>query len=75
MESFAAQESDDPVTEVGTLGVVTVCSLGQPFLKQSFFARHASLGGPAQVFTPIFFFRAGDLIFRCTKTPQKTDRP
>ncbi len=32
------------------------------------------LGGPAQVFPPIIFFRAGDLIFRCTKTPKKTDR-
>ena len=32
------------------------------------------LGGPAQVFPPIFFFDAGDLFFRSAKKPQKTDR-
>jgi hypothetical protein len=32
------------------------------------------VGGLVQLFLPIFFFGAGDLIFRSIKTPQKTDR-
>ncbi len=32
------------------------------------------VGGPVQLFPPIFFGGAGDLIFRSIKTPQKTDR-
>ena len=35
---------------------------------------NAIIGGPVQVFPPIYFLGARDLIFRRAKTPKKTDR-
>jgi hypothetical protein len=35
---------------------------------------HILVGGPAQVFPPIYFLGVGDLIFRRAETPQKIDR-
>ncbi len=41
-----------------------------PFIE----ARSHAVGGPVQLFPPIFFWGAGDLIFRSIKNPKKTDR-